>query len=82
MEDTFPVCRCLSTLVQQDDTEKTTRLLVQWILLIVSLQKKNFFVAFFPTRNMQLVPQLWSFEFQLIIWVSPVQELDCFCPTL
>lgn len=62
----------LSTLVQQEDTDKTARSLVQWKLLILSLQKKN----------MQLAPQLWNFEFQLIISVSPVQELDCFCPTL
>lgn len=65
-----------STLVQQEDTEKTARSLVHWILLIL------FFCCFFPTWSMQLAPQLWNFEFQLIISVSPVQELDCFCPTL
>lgn len=72
----------LSTLVQQEDTDKTARSLVQWILLILSLQKKKKKCCFFPTWNMQLAPQLWNFEFQLIISVSPVQELDCFCPTL
>lgn len=38
----------LSTLVQQEDTEKTARSLVEWILLILSLQKKKktFFVVF------------------------------------
>lgn len=71
----------LSTLVQQEDTDKTARSLVQWILLILSLQKKKtFFVVFSPLGICSSLPSYGTLNFSSLYrsvlsksWTASVQ---------
>lgn len=75
----------LNAQIPQEDTEKYHfGLLLKWLLLILSSQKKKKYVSETLRTfrlNMQLLSALGNFEFQLIMCQSS-PKLHCFCSPL